>query len=211
MAGEVLCMRSEWLDLCGIREGFNDPGGDMALFLDGATEWVPRDEAETNEEYRQVIPYISIHVIWLDGGCRVFTYRRRGDGESRLRGFLSLGVGGHVERGDAVGAVGREAVRRAANRELDEEVRATRPLVGGRVRFLGVINDTSNPVGRVHVGIFGAVFAYPPVVPNHDDWDDCLLMYMKDLEARSAEFESWSRIVIDQYYIMKRNEPPPSA
>ena len=80
-------------------------------------------------------------------------------------------------------------------RELDEEVDLRSP---GRISRLGLINDDSNPVGLVHLGV---VHLYdldrPDLVPKEDALAEPEFLPIADLKARREEFETWSQICID--------------
>lgn len=116
-----------------------------------------RGHAETNESYRQLIPYVLLY----DADGRLLRWRRtsgaEGGGEPRLHGKRFVGVGGHLNAGD-------RTVGDGIDRELEEELVAV--IDGTRFRFafaakhynfkprfLGLLNDESNAVGRVHLGL----------------------------------------------------------
>jgi predicted NUDIX family phosphoesterase len=127
-----------------------------------------RHELELNEAFGQALPYI---VLYNSHG--VFTYQRTAKvGENRLVGKYSIGIGGHIDAGDVkfkahsiINVV--ETLASAARRELDEELvfsyneheqfsfSELDPVVRTSMapQFVGVINDTSNEVGRVHYGM----------------------------------------------------------
>ena len=67
-----------------------------------------RYEAEIDPRYKQIIPYVIIH---RDG--KIFCTKRL-KGDERLVGQVSVGTGGHLERG--------EYVVQGMYRELQEEV-----------------------------------------------------------------------------------------
>ncbi len=105
-----------------------------------------RTAAESNPELKQIIPYGM--VLWQD---QVLLLKRlRLGGETRLYDKASVGVGGHVNPPDADGGGLDEAVARAFERELHEELYIESAYQSDAV---GVLNDDSNPVGRVHMGI----------------------------------------------------------
>lgn len=109
--------------------------------------FLPRDQAEHDPAYKQIIPYQIF--CWND---RFLVYRRGdGIGEGRLTGCLSIGVGGHINIMD----LDKSGVKRPAFyygaliRERMEEL--SNPIVREE-RFIGWINDETNAVGRVHLG-----------------------------------------------------------
>lgn len=107
-----------------------------------------RDEIETDPAFKQWIPYGLL--------CRpdgtVACYRRQGD-ERRLHGLLSVGVGGHVSQGDVVhpGSAWRPTLVRGLLRELREELPGI--SVDREPECLGLVNEDTSAVGRVHLGL----------------------------------------------------------
>ncbi len=157
--------------------------------------WIRRSQAEGDPRFKQWIPYV---VVQRPDGL-VATYRRQGT-ESRLHGFLSLGVGGHVNPEDAtVGTSGAElwdsALQGGLRRELAEEFPSAAP---GITQFLGLINEDTSEVGRVHLG---AVFLH-----RCQQWDSSEGGELTSLEWASPvglaqdltldRFETWSRFAL---------------
>lgn len=107
-------------------------------------EFIPRPDAEADPGYKQIIPYVV-----LCRGNEIFMTRRlRKGGEARLHGLISIGIGGHI---NPVDELDRESVlMRGLERELEEEVEIERR---GELRPVGFINDDSNGVGSVHLGL----------------------------------------------------------
>ena len=83
---------------------------------------------------------------------RNFVYERlSGGGEERLHGQSSIGVGGHMN--DVVGADSiNEVLRVNAQRELEEEV-GLASEDSQNMEYIGFINDDTNEVGKVHMGV----------------------------------------------------------
>src|SRR5207253_2777708 len=106
----------------------------------------PRSEVEDDPGFKQIIPYVIFRA-----GDWVFCYTRgKSQGEVRLHRLRSLGVGGHVAEADAGGRATLDAYEMALRRELEEEVAIQSE---GSIRRVGLINDDSNPVGQVHLGV----------------------------------------------------------
>ena len=89
---------------------------------------------------------------------QVFLFKRlRRGGEKRLFDKLSIGIGGHVNPEDAIAREpGGEScpLENGSRRELAEELTIEGPL---RTHSAGILNDDSNPVGAVHVGLVQVV------------------------------------------------------
>ena len=193
LSERVLVVPSAEFDALGRFQGFS-PEVDRylsALLAPGLASFRARSEVEDDPSFKQIIPYVVFR-----SGERVFTYvRGRSGNESRLRRLRSLGVGGHVAEADAEGRGTIEAYDMALLRELDEEVEIRSP---GTLARIGLINDDSNPVGLVHLGV---VHRYdldrPDLVPREDALADPLFLTIADLAARRDEFETWSQVCIE--------------
>ena len=113
--------------------------------------FVERAYAERTPTLKQVIPYT---IVTRDGAVFLLKRTTRG-GESRLHNKLSIGVGGHVNPVDLPDSVdgapaSRNPVTAATRREIAEELHTDDTY---EVRSVGILNDDTNPVGAVHVGL----------------------------------------------------------
>lgn len=120
---------------------------DLAHVLCGTQIWIERQVAESDPDYKQIIPYL---LVQNQSGDYAF-YRRHGS-EKRIHGFYSVGVGGHIDYTDdpGDGQSLMEIVIAGAKREINEEFK--NPYCGS-FRFLGLINEELTEVGRVHLGL----------------------------------------------------------
>ncbi|MFI5251955.1 MAG: phosphoesterase [Bacteroidota bacterium] len=149
-----------------------------------------RKEVETNPEFKQLIPYVIFHC-----GTQVFTYRRgKLLGEKRLLGSYSLGVGGHISITDPglFGSTYMEGLKR----EVSEEV-----TIGSAYseRLVALLNDDTNEVGKVHLGVVHAfTLAKPEVQPKEKSINETKFMDLRQLKEKSPEFENWSKICIEE-------------
>jgi predicted NUDIX family phosphoesterase len=159
------------------------------IYARGAFE--ERARVEEDPTRKQIIPYAVVV-----RGDAVFSFRRtdRG-GERRLHGKRSIGVGGHVNPVDS-GDVVQDALRR----ELEEELR----LPGAwRARIVGLLNDDSTPVGRVHLGVVAVVDPGPGEVSVREA-DTMTGAFVGRAELRAlhvrerATFEGWSALLLDR-------------
>lgn len=172
-------------------------------------QFMPRSRAETDLDYVQVIPYILVY----QRGYTLFK-RSSKSGESRLSGCVTLGVGGHINRGDAIcpetGLLDvsfRSAYYRGASRELREELGASVANFAEYDdwrwhRCVGLIRLRDTPVNSVHVGLVH-VLRLPDDLPIV--CDDSLSLYPLSLhrqrlacgEVSGLNLESWSRYLLD--------------
>lgn len=156
--------------------------------------FIPRSEAETSSDYKQLIPYSVLRL-----GNQIFRYQRtRSGGESRLFQLYSIGVGGHINPEDGQADEGVQIVHRARAREIQEEFICT---LAGEAHLVGLINDDTNPVGRVHIGI---VYEYElesdQFTPNEaENFMEYGLVTIAELADQMDRFETWSQIVISAW------------
>ena len=194
----------------GLRAFGEDPALDASRFEATVLRsgfFVERDYAERTPSLKQVIPYA---VVTTPDGV-LLTRRLSAGGESRLHDKLSIGIGGHVDAEDARDVSyserrelrGEEAARRhpiaaAAARELAEELE-----IEGRyeIAYVGVLNDDTNPVGAVHVGVVLVVTVEGTVAIRETESLEGRLVStaeLRELRAQGANFETWSALLVDR-------------
>lgn len=193
----VLVVPGAELDRLGRFQGFSAEVERYlgALLVPKFAHFRPRALVEDDPSLKQIIPYV---IFRTDEA--VFCYTRgKASGEARLRRLRSLGVGGHVEEADADGRATLDAYELALRRELDEEVEVSSP---GTLRRVGLINDDSNPVGQVHLGVVHLFeLEGPRVAPREDALVEAGFVPVADLAALRDQFETWSQICIDALLI----------
>ena len=104
-------------------------------------EFLPRQKMEESPSYKQIIPYLVFQYQ-----NSLFVMQRKAEAsEQRLKNKLSIGIGGHIRKEDMEDA----NIFGWAAREFDEEVSYQGTY---HVKPLGIVNDDSNDVGKVHAG-----------------------------------------------------------
>ena len=154
--------------------------------------FVERAYAERSPHLKQVIPY---GVVEVDGEILSVVRTQRG-GDARLHGKHSIGIGGHLEPRDLTAQHGRDPLPQGTRRELEEEL-AVRGTY--EVRSIGLINDDSNPVGAVHVGVVQHVHVVGSVEIREREQLEGRLSSIEQLGAlldRGADFETWSKLLV---------------
>lgn len=159
--------------------------------------FMPRDLAEYNFEHKQVIPYLIIR----KGDTYLLLQRTSRQTEKRLHNKFSLGIGGHINPESS--AHGENLIIGGLYKELNEEVLVNSP---SDLKFIGTINDESNSVSRVHLGLL-----YELEVLS-DEYE------VLEKEKMSAQWESrhkllhyydrletWSQIVCDYHITPEHN------
>lgn len=151
-------------------------------------EFRPRSEVESAPQWQQVIPHM---VVLADGGVLVMR-RLSGGSERRLRGQVTIGVGGHINAGD--GDPERAWVA-GCQREWAEEVVCDRDLTG---RPLGLLKDDSGAVGQVHLGVLILVRAGMASLELREGHKlKGLIEPLSQLGSYYLEMETWSQFAFD--------------
>jgi predicted NUDIX family phosphoesterase len=164
----------------------------IKAFLDPAHNlFLPRGAAENDPTHKQLIPYLVLH-----HGDRVLCYTRgRAGGEARLHAKMSIGIGGHINDGDSHAEHFDEAAYfRAVERELHEEL----VIPGGyRQRIAALLNDDSNEVGRVHLGVVHLIEVESTAIRAREDAiRDLRFLAAAELAPLRDRLESWSQICL---------------
>ena len=197
----VLVIRRSLFDELGSFHGLNaEIGRYLPVFLEpGNHFFVPRAEAEEDPSLKQLIPYV---VVTHDE--KILHYRRgSGSGETRLLKKGSVGIGGHINDGDGLGeAFDAAAYQRALMRELMEEINLTGSFIE---RPLALLNDDSNPVGAVHLGIVHQCqISSPEVSANEAAIAELGFLSLEELAERHEQLETWSQLVVQGWEELRR-------
>lgn len=173
----------------------------MDTFMaEGNNFFMDREEAEKDPTHKQIIPYVLFR---QENRYLIYT-RGSKSGEQRLAAKKSVGIGGHINPCDARAEALSEATYFAAvEREIGEELSITGNYDH---RCAGLINDDSNEVGKVHLGLVHICTLEKDAVvtSNEDAIQDVRFLTISELVAEMPNLESWSqicvqRLVIDPY------------
>ena len=149
--------------------------------------YLDRPAAEDDPTHKQLIPYVVVR-----DAERVFLmHRTDAGGDPRLHGKASIGVGGHLNPVDD----GDDALMSGLRREWAEELEADwEPAF----ELIGLLNDDSNPVGAVHLGVVFSVQAQGRHVDvrEHDKLVGGFAG-TDELAASWPRLETWSQLVAD--------------
>ncbi|NCF56505.1 MAG: NUDIX domain-containing protein [Planctomycetia bacterium] len=182
--------RQDMVDLIGDFQGFLADSSDIlssCLRLENQGSFRDRPAAEEDPTWKQVIPYVCID---FEGQILVLQ-RLATQGEKRLHGKKSIGVGGHVNP-EKEGSL--PLLLKGLRRELEEEIGLIPEPEDCEV--LGWINDDQTSVGQVHLGWAVRVKAKnkPRIVETDrmtGEW-----VSLKDLHPDDENWESWSSLLI---------------
>lgn len=199
---KVLAIPRALVDSVGQISGlYLNPAPYLKMIRHKSTRFLLRGPAETDINNKQVIPYILIK----RGGSLFVHYRNKKGGEARLVDKASIGIGGHINLKDEpiFGlSPNYSAFLIGAKREIGEEVRISNVTSKAPIHFVGIMNDDSTPVGRVHLGFIGVMLL--PVKAKVETLCESLaggkFVRIKDLEQPShpdfARLENWSKLII---------------
>jgi predicted NUDIX family phosphoesterase len=188
----VMVVPTDILYSAGSFEGLLfDVGPHMSIINDlRNVKFIRRVDAESDPTYKQIIPYaILMHED------TIFSYfRGKLLSEERLRGKHSIGVGGHISPEDLNLFV--EAYMKAMYREIGEEI-----IIDSKFeqQAVGLLNDDSNDVGKVHLGIVHLFSLEKPLVQAKEkSINQAKFVKIPDLKKQIDKYESWSQICIEQ-------------
>ena len=190
----VLVIRRSLFDELGAFQGLNfEPEKYLKAILSrGSNFFVGRSEAENNPNYKQIIPYALI----VFRNTVLHYVRGKKAGEQRLIAKGSIGIGGHMnETDESLFAMDEHAYRAGVEREVNEEIKMNTPFED---QIVGLLNDDSTEVGRVHLGIVHIFKLKEPKVKKREAMITGLTFLTKEeLMSRRASLESWSQICVD--------------
>jgi predicted NUDIX family phosphoesterase len=195
-AGEqVLVVPRSLFDKIGAFEGILTHGLDAAVaqLLDPANHFfMDRAAAEEDPTHKQLIPYCIFRC-----GDKILHYTRgKAGGESRLHAKISVGVGGHVNPVDTGGGkTGSAAYHAAVTREIEEELDLPEQH---EHRIIALLNDESNAVGQVHLGIVHLVDLKSDAVASREDaLLDLGFSPLSELDSSLFDrLETWSQFCV---------------
>ena len=186
----VLCVRREDLFPDGAWYGFIAEGLERyQTVIREQSFFMPRAEVEDDPAYQQIIPY----VVFRHGDRYLLTRRLRASTEKRLRQLYSLGVGGHINPGDLENG---DPIQDGLRREFEEEVEYSGSI---DVTLLGLINDDSSPVSKVHLALaFLVEGSSPEIAIRETNKLAGELLTLEEMRMYYLAMESWSQIVYDE-------------
>ncbi|MEP6807848.1 MAG: NUDIX hydrolase [Chloroflexota bacterium] len=172
-------------DFTGIRAADEASLEELRAAVRAYGSFIDRPLAEESLASKQLIPYVVVR----DGPRTLLMERTDAGGDPRLHRKASIGVGGHLNPVDD----GVDPLTAGLRREWSEELVADWEP---EFRLVGLLNDDSNPVGSVHLGVVFTVEADSRPITIRER--DKLVATMADGEAIRAAYdrmETWSRLV----------------
>lgn len=191
---KVLVFPRSLFEQLGVFQGFNqEVSRYLPVILEARNNrFMSRAQAETNAEFKQIIPYVVI----TDGRSVLHYVRGKKAGEQRLVAKGSVGIGGHINDEDhTLFEFGLQAFQAAVRREVCEEL-----SIQGEInpRPVGLINDDSTEVGRVHFGVVHVLLCRPEDVKKKEQViTQVEFVPIPELKAKRDQMETWSQLCID--------------
>ncbi|MGH2456041.1 MAG: NUDIX domain-containing protein [Candidatus Limnocylindria bacterium] len=147
--------------------------------------FLDRPLAERSPDWKQLIPYVVVQ----DRGTAFLMERTDAGGDARLHRKASIGVGGHLNPVDH----GQDPLLAGLRREWAEELIADwQP----DFRLVGLLNDDSNQVGQVHLGVVFTVEAGGrPVSVRETAKLEGRMASVREVRAAWNRLETWSQLV----------------
>jgi predicted NUDIX family phosphoesterase len=200
---QVLVIERKVLEQVGMFQGltFDVDNYLGEIFVQGVPRFMPRSQVEENPAYKQLIPYVLMS--YRD---KYLSYiRGRRAGEARLVGNRSIGIGGHINPTDDMPLFNTnfyETYLAAVEREVAEEVSVETSHTD---RIVALLNDESNEVGSVHLGIVHHWILNAPKVSRREQMiTQMSFMSPAELyEVRDA-LETWSGLCLSRPTEMTR-------
>ena len=165
------------------------------IFVQGVPRFMPRSQAEVDPSYKQLIPYV---IMSYDDKYLSYVRGKRA-GEARLVGNRSLGIGGHINPADdevpLFDTDFRQMYNTAVEREVAEEVSVETTHTD---RIVALLNDDSNEVGSVHLGIVHYWILDEPKVNKREQMITRMdFKTLAELRKVRDTMETWSGLCLD--------------
>jgi predicted NUDIX family phosphoesterase len=191
---QVLVVERKVFEDVGVFQGlqFDADKYIQRLFASGVPRFKLRSEAEKDPSFKQIIPY----VIMNHNGKYLTYVRGSRAGEKRLVAKRSIGIGGHINPVDwtlfSVDAY--KIYLEAVKREIAEEVSVDTAYTD---KIVALLNDESNEVGSVHLGIVHLwTLAEPKVSKKEQMITQMGFMTPAQLQQVKDEMETWSQLCL---------------
>ncbi len=165
------------------------------IFVQGVPRFIPRSKAEKDPSFKQIIPYV---IMTCDGKYLNYVRGTRA-GEARLVGNRSIGIGGHINPVDneipLFDTDFRKMYNAAVEREVAEEVSVETTHTD---KIVALLNDDSNEVGSVHLGVVHYwVLNEPKVTKREQMITQMDFKTLAELQKVKDTMETWSGLCVD--------------
>lgn len=200
----VLVIKRELFDEIGTFQGIStEIDKYLPAFLNPSNNFfIHRELAEDDPTHKQIIPY----AIFKHGDKFLRYLRGKKSGEQRLASKSSIGIGGHINQDDFnSSSLEKDTYLTGIEREINEEL-----IINCDYNNLPIalINDDSNDVGQVHLGVVHLFdLESDQVDAGEANIENLEFLSSDDLLREKDNLESWSQICVDHLdEIIKLNE-----
>lgn len=200
----VLVIKRELFDEIGTFQGISTQIDKyLPAFLNPINNFfIHRELAEDDPTHKQIIPY----AIFKHGDKFLKYLRGKKSGEQRLASKSSIGIGGHINQDDFnSSSLEKDTYLTGIEREINEEL-----IINCDYNNLPIalINDDSNDVGQVHLGVVHLFdLESDQVEAGEANIENLEFLSSDDLLREKDNLESWSQICVDHLdEIIKLNE-----
>ena len=200
----VLVIKRELFDEIGTFQGIStEIDKYLPVFLNPSNNFfIHRELAEDDPTHKQIIPY----AIFKHGDKFLKYLRGKKSGEQRLASKSSIGIGGHINQDDFnSSSLEKDTYLTGIEREINEEL-----IINCDYNNLPIalINDDSNDVGQVHLGVVHLFdLESDQVEAGEANIENLEFLSIDDLLREKHNLESWSQICVDHLdEIIKLNE-----
>ena len=200
----VLVIKRELFDEIGTFQGIStEIDKYLPAFLNPSNNFfIHRELAEDDPTHKQIIPY----AIFKHGDKFLKYLRGKKSGEQRLASKSSIGIGGHINQDDFnSSSLEKDTYLTGIEREINEEL-----IINCDYNNLPIalINDDSNDVGQVHLGVVHLFdLESDQVEAGEANIENLEFLSSEDLLREKDNLESWSQICVDHLdKIIKLNQ-----
>jgi predicted NUDIX family phosphoesterase len=191
---QVLVIKREVFEQAGLFNGlmFDTERYLDKIFAKGMSFFMPRPQAEKDPSFKQLIPY----VIMTHNGKYLSYVRGKRAGETRLVSKRSIGIGGHINPVDDMPLFANpfDTYLAAVEREIAEEVTVETNHTN---HIVALLNDESNEVGSVHLGIVHYWLLDAPKVERREQMITQMdFMSVAALQDVKDTMETWSGLCL---------------
>ena len=190
----VLVIKRQLFDEIGSFQGICfDIDKYLPSFLDPQNNhFLHRNMAEDDPSHKQIIPY----AIFRHDNKFLKYVRGKKSGEQRLASKSSIGIGGHINHEDyEASSLEKDTYLTGIEREINEEL-----IISGNYKNspVALINDDSNEVGKVHLGIVHLFdLEQSNIRPGEANIQNLEFLSIEDLLNERDNLETWSQICVD--------------
>lgn len=151
-------------------------------------EFKSRPAMEEDCSYKQIIPYM----IFKHADRYFLMQRSATSTDQRLKNMYSLGIGGHMRQEDMHNGA---TIFDWGSREFHEEIEYSGNL---SMSTMGIINDDSTSVGKVHLGLVILLEGNSPNIIIRSELKSGQLLTAHEILDFYPHMESWSKIIFDK-------------